>query len=365
MRIACVAGARPNFVKIKPIVDALEARGSIVDLIHTGQHYDALMSDVFFRDLDLRQPDHFLNAGSGTHAEQTARVMIALERRLAANVPDIVVVVGDVNSTLAAAIVGAKAGARVAHVEAGLRSRDWQMPEEINRVVADRLSDFLLAPSEDAAANLAAEGYRPDQIHLVGNVMVDSLLVARGRAAARTVLRDLGLDPGGYGLVTLHRPENVDNPAILAGLLETLRCLATALPLVLPAHPRLAATLPAGELGAIRLIEPQGYLDFVALEMAARVVLTDSGGVQEETTVLGIPCLTLRESTERPATVTHGTNVVVGRDPERIAQAFASAVSGAVTPRRPALWDGRAAERIADILVTSDGRQPRPTDVTA
>ena len=363
MRIACVAGARPNFVKIKPVVDALEARGADVDLIHTGQHYDALMSDVFFRDLDLRRPDHFLGAGSGTHAEQTGRVMLALEQRLAETRPDIVVVVGDVNSTLAAAIVGAKAGTLVAHVEAGLRSRDWRMPEEINRVVADRLSDFLFAPSEDAVENLELEGYRPDQIHLVGNVMVDSLLVARSRAAARPVLRDLGLQEGGFGLVTLHRPENVDHSDVLAGLLETLRGLAEELPLVLPAHPRLEAVLAGADLGSIRLVEPQGYLDFVALEMFARVVLTDSGGVQEETTVLGVPCLTLRESTERPVTVTHGTNVVVGRDPERITRAFAKALSGGVAPRSPALWDGHAAVRIAEVLVTADGDRPRPTDV--
>ena len=364
MRIACVAGARPNFVKIKPVVDALEACDVDVDLIHTGQHYDALMSDVFFRDLELRQPDHFLGAGSGTHGEQTGRVMVALEQRVAETHPDIIVIVGDVNSTLAAAIVGAKAGALVAHVEAGLRSRDWRMPEEINRVVADRLSDFLLAPSEDAVENLELEGYRLDQIHLVGNVMVDSLLIARSRAAARPVLRDLGLREGGFGLVTLHRPENVDHPDVLASLLETLRELGKELPLVLPAHPRLEAVLAGVDLGAIRLVEPQGYLDFVALEMSARVVLTDSGGVQEETTVLGVPCLTLRESTERPVTVTHGTNVIVGRSPERISRAFAAALNGQVSPQRPPLWDGHAAERIAEVLVGADKNRPRPTDVT-
>lgn len=363
MRIACVAGARPNFVKIKPVVDALQARGAEVDLVHTGQHYDPLMSDVFFRDLDLRRPDYFLGAGSGTHAEQTARVMIAFEDLLEQTRPDIVVVVGDVNSTLAAAIVAAKAGSLVAHVEAGLRSRDWRMPEEINRVVADRLSDFLFAPSEDAAENLRLEGYRPDQVHLVGNVMVDSLLAARGRAAARTVLRDLDLRERGFGLVTLHRPENVDKADVLSSLLETLRALSEELPLVLPAHPRLTAMLAGVDLGSIRVVEPQGYLDFVALEMSARVVLTDSGGVQEETTVLGVPCLTLRESTERPATVTDGTNVVVGRDPERIAREFHRALGGTVTHRRPALWDGHAAERIAEVLVMANLSRPRPTDL--
>ena len=278
MRVACIAGARPNFVKIKPVVDALEGRGVDVDLIHTGQHYDALMSDVFFRDLGLRSPDHFLGAGSGTHAAQTANVMIALEERVAATKPEILVIVGDVNSTLAAAIVGAKAGCLVAHVEAGLRSRDWRMPEEVNRVVADRLSDFLFAPSEDAVANLELEGYRPDQIYLVGNVMVDSLLVAREQAAGRTVLQELGVHDRAFGLLTLHRPENVDQPDVLLGLLRTIRALAEQLPIVLPAHPRLRAMLggrrPGGDSArrAARVPRLRGaWID------VAQVVLTDSG----------------------------------------------------------------------------------------
>jgi UDP-N-acetylglucosamine 2-epimerase (non-hydrolysing) len=358
-----VAGARPNFVKIKPIIDALAERGAEIDLVHTGQHYDEALSAVFFRDLGLRMPDHVLDTGSGTHAEQTASVMVGFERRLADNRPDVVVVVGDVNSTLAAALVAAKAGAFVAHVEAGLRSHDWRMPEEVNRVVTDRVSDFLFAPSEDAVANLRAEGYREDQIHLVGNVMVDSLLAARERALRRPILGELDLRPGEFGLVTLHRPENVDRPEVLRGLIAILSGLSAELPLVLPAHPRLTAVLAGVDTGSIQITEPCGYLDFIALETAARVVLTDSGGVQEETTVLGVPCLTLRESTERPITVTEGTNVVVGKDPDRIRAGFAQALNGSFAPRRPHLWDGRAGGRIADVLLRTDSAHPRPTAI--
>jgi UDP-N-acetylglucosamine 2-epimerase (non-hydrolysing) len=363
VKAVLVAGARPNFMKAKPVLDALEQRGVETTLVHTGQHYDALMSDVFFDDLGLRHPDRHLGAGSGTHAEQTARVMTGLEALLEAEPTDVVIVVGDVNSTLAAAIVGAKAGARVAHVEAGLRSRDWRMPEEINRVVADRVSDLLFAPSADAAENLRREGYREDQIHLVGNVMVDTLLGALERARARPVADELRLTPGEYGLVTLHRPENVDDPSVLMTLLALLDELADELPLVLPAHPRLAAALDGASATSIRLLDPLGYLDFVALEADARLVLTDSGGVQEETTMLGVPCLTLRESTERPVTVTEGTNTVVGRDPARIRAAFDRALDGKVELRKPALWDGRAAERIAAVIAAQTASRPRPTDL--
>jgi UDP-N-acetylglucosamine 2-epimerase (non-hydrolysing) len=363
VKAVLVAGARPNFMKAKPVLDALEALDIGTTLVHTGQHYDPVMSDVFFDDLDLRRPDYHLGAGSGSHAEQTARVMLGLEALLRELPTDVVIVVGDVNSTLAAAVVGAKAGTRVAHVEAGLRSRDWRMPEEINRVVADRVSDYLFAPSEDAVQNLRREGYRDDQIHLVGNVMVDTLLGALDRARARPVLTELGLDPGGYGLVTLHRPENVDDAPALRGLLSTLDELSAELPLVLPAHPRLLGALDGVEPRAVRVLDPLGYLDFVALEAHARVVLTDSGGVQEETTVLGIPCLTLRESTERPVTVTEGTNVVVGRDPARIRAAFTRALGGGVQPRAPALWDGRASTRIASVIAAASETQLRPTDL--
>ena len=350
-----MAGARPNYMKVKPVMDALEERGAQVVLVHTGQHYDPAMSDVFFAELGIRRPDHFLGAGSGTHAVQTCRVMTAFEPLVAELAPDVVVVVGDVNSTLACALVTAKLGVTLAHVEAGLRSRDRSMPEEINRLVTDRVSDYLFAPSADAVVNLQAEGYRPEQIHLVGNVMVDTLLANAGRAAAGGTLARLGLRPGEYGLVTLHRPANVDDPAVLSALLVALTEISRSCPLVLPAHPRVAdrlhgAGLPAG----IRIIPPAGYLDFIALEASARLVLTDSGGVQEETTVLGVPCLTLRDSTERPITITEGTNRLVGREPDRIIRT-AREVMAAPTPRSrmPALWDGHAGQRIATALIAA------------
>ncbi len=364
VRVLCVAGARPNFMKVKPVMDALERLGAEVVLVHTGQHYDAAMSEVFLAELGIRAPDHLLGVGSGTQAEQTAKVMVALEPLVARCGADVVVVVGDVNSTVAAALVAAKAGCLVAHVEAGLRSREWSMPEEVNRVVTDRLSDYLFAPSPDALDNLRAEGYREDQVHLVGNVMVDTLLATLDRARARPILGELGLEPKGYGLVTLHRPANVDDPVVLANILGTLGEVAREVPLVFPVHPRTAERLGDVQVpDGLRLIDPAGYLDFLALEDAARLVLTDSGGVQEETTVLGVPCLTLRESTERPITVTEGTNRVVGRDPSRILAGARDILAKGVVPRCPALWDGRAGERIARVIV--DGGPPlshrRPT----
>ena len=361
MRLICVAGTRPNFVKIKPVMDALEARGAEVILVHTGQHYDPAMSEVLFADLGLRRADHFLGAGSGTHAVQTSRVMTAFEPLAADLAPDVVVVVGDVNSTLACALVAAKLGIPLAHVEAGLRSGDRSMPEEINRIVTDRISDYLFAPSPDAVASLLAEGCRPEQIHLVGNVMVDTLLANAGRAAAGGTLARLGLRPGRYGLVTLHRPATVDDPAVLGALAPALAEISRDCPLVLPAHPRADEPLRrAGFADVVRIIPPAGYLDFIALEAAARLVLTDSGGVQEETTVLGVPCLTLRDSTERPITLTQGTNRLVGRDPDRIVRAarevLAAPPPGPVpAPRVPALWDGQAGPRIAAVLVAGPG----------
>jgi UDP-N-acetylglucosamine 2-epimerase (non-hydrolysing) len=366
MRIICVAGARPNYMKVKPVMDALEAHGAEVILVHTGQHYDPAMNDVFFEDLGIRRPDHFLGAGSGTHAAQTSRVMTAFEPLVAELHPDVVVVVGDVNSTMACALVTAKSGALLAHVEAGLRSRDWTMPEEVNRVVTDRVSDYLFAPSEDGVSNLRAEGYREDQIHLVGNVMVDTLLANLQRALAGDVVARLGLEPRQYGLVTLHRPANVDDPAVLEALLSALDEVAQTYPLVLPAHPRAAQRLHDANMSArVQVIPSAGYLDFVALEALAGVVLTDSGGVQEETTALGVPCLTLRDNTERPITLTEGTNQLVGRDPERIVKAALSVLDDPPPPRAPALWDGRAGQRIAEVLVegTRSGEVPRPTDL--
>ena len=363
MRIVGVAGARPNFMKIKPVLHALEERSVETVLVHTGQHYDEAMSDVFFDELGLRRPDAFLGVGSGSHAEQTGRVMTAFEPVLESLRADAVVVTGDVNSTMACAIVAAKAGVAVAHVEAGLRSRDWAMPEEINRVVTDRVSDDLFAPSADAVDNLRDEGYRDDQIHLVGNVMVDTLLANLDRARAAPALSRLGLVPGQYGLVTLHRPTNVDDPAILGRLLGALVEVAARCPLVFPVHPRTRRQLTARALPNIRLLEPLGYLEFLGLQAQAGIVLTDSGGIQEEATVLGIPCLTLRDNTERPITVEQGTNVVVGRDPGRIVAEAHRALDGSFSPRRPEFWDGRAGERIADVLVAKGppAQRLRPT----
>jgi UDP-N-acetylglucosamine 2-epimerase (non-hydrolysing) len=368
VRVICVAGARPNYMKVKPVMDALEEQGADVILVHTGQHYDPAMNDVFFADLGIRPPDHLLGAGSGSHATQMGRVMTAFEPLAGRVRPDVVVVVGDVNSTLACALVTARSGALLAHVEAGLRSRDWSMPEEINRVVTDRVSDYLFAPSADAVANLQAEGYRDDQIYLAGNVMVDTLLANLGRAVEGDTLRRLGLEPRGYGLATLHRPANVDDPAVLATLLPALDEVARMCPLVLPAHPRTAQRLRDADLSRrVRVIPPAGYLDFVALEASARLVLTDSGGVQEETTVLGVPCLTLRDNTERPITLTEGTNQLVGRDPDRIVTVARQVLADPPARRRPTLWDGRAGHRIASALLDDEGarERPRPTDVAS
>ncbi|WP_329280453.1 non-hydrolyzing UDP-N-acetylglucosamine 2-epimerase [Streptomyces sp. NBC_01451] len=364
-RIVCVAGARPNYMKIKPVMDALERRGAEVVLVHTGQHYDPAMNDVFFADLGIRPPDRFLGVGSGSHAEQTGRVMTAFEPLLDEVSPDIVVVVGDINSTLACALVTAKAGPLLAHVEAGLRSRDWSMPEEVNRVATDRVSDYLLAPSPDAAENLRAEGYRDDQIHLVGNVMIDTLLANLERARASDVLTRYGLSRGEYGLVTLHRPANVDDPEVLTALLKALGEIAGRCPLLLPVHPRASQRLAEiGVPGGVRLVPPAGYLDFIALQDSARVVLTDSGGIQEETTALGVPCVTLRDNTERPITVEQGTNVLAGRDPARIVSTVNRVLDAPPAPRRPELWDGRASDRIADVLLEGGdaSTRQRPTD---
>jgi len=361
-----VAGARPNFMKVKPVMDALGRRGVEVVLVHTGQHYDAAMSDVFFADLGIRTPDRHLDVGSGSHAVQTAAVMVAFEGLVAELRPDLVVVVGDVNSTVACALVAAKAGCLVAHVEAGLRSRDWAMPEEVNRVVTDRISDYLLAPSQDAVDNLWAEGYRPDQVHLVGNVMVDTLLANLDRALTSDALARLGVRSREYGLVTLHRPANVDDPNVLRRILDGLAVPSRELPLVLPAHPRTRPLLERlGVPEGVTLVPPAGYLDFIALEASARLVLTDSGGVQEETTVLGVPCLTLRDNTERPITVEEGTNRLVGRDTDRIAAAALEVLASPPPARRPALWDGHAGDRIARVLVTggTPADRLRPTDV--
>jgi UDP-N-acetylglucosamine 2-epimerase (non-hydrolysing) len=316
MRTLVVAGARPNFMKVAPILRALERAGHRGVLVHTGQHYDAAMSDAFFRDLEIPAPDYHLGVGSGSHAVQTARVMEAFEPVLEEVRPHWVVVVGDVNSTLACALVTSKRredlGSRVAHVEAGLRSRDWRMPEEVNRVLTDRLSDLLLTPSRDAEPNLIAEAIEPEKIRFVGNVMIDTLLHQLPSAREVHLAERLGLRRGGYACATLHRPSNVDDPVALRAILDALVRVSEALPVVLPLHPRTRKSVDTFGLSAhlerLVVLDPVGYREMLSLTDGAAVVLTDSGGLQEETTALGVPCVTLREQTERPVTITHGTN---------------------------------------------------------
>ena len=358
IRVVEVAGARPNFMKIGPLHAAMNRAGVFdITLVHTGQHYDRDMSDVFLRDLGLPEPRYALDVGSGTHAEQTAQVMLRLEPHLGRERPDVLLVVGDVNSTLAAALTAAKLLIPVAHVEAGLRSRDRSMPEEINRLVTDAISDLLFAPSMDAVDNLLSEGVEERRIHLVGNVMIDSLEALLHIAQRSRILELLELAPKRFLVATLHRPSNVDGDASLHQVVEALSAAASFMPLVFVAHPRtqrrLEETAFARKLDTrgVRVLEPLGYVDFLKLMSSAAGVLTDSGGIQEETTVLGVPCLTVRDTTERPVTVTEGTNHVVGLDVERITKAVADIAKGeAPNPRRPPLWDGHAAERIVAIL---------------
>lgn len=360
VEIACVVAARPNFMKMAPVVEALRAREGIrAALVHTGQHYDEAMSRVFFDELGMPAPDVNLESGSGSHAAQTARVLERFDEYLEASCPGLVVVAGDVNSTLACALAAAKRTIPVAHVESGLRSRDRTMPEELNRILTDALSDLLFVPSADAVENLTREGVPLERIHLVGNSMIDSLRRHLPAARARLAPQRHGLPPGAYAVATIHRPSNVDDPARLARLLEALRDLARLLPVIVPVHPRTAARVAAlGEEGAgsaetpgLSVVPPLGYLDFLGLMDSARLVLTDSGGIQEETTALGVRCLTLRDNTERPITVTEGTNRLIGSDPASILPAARQALAeGSTETNLPALWDGRAGERIAAIL---------------
>jgi len=358
IRVVEVAGARPNYMKVAPVHRALLAAGGFDPcFVHTGQHYDWEMSAVFVRDLGLPDPDVELGVGSGTHAEQTAQVMLRLEPVLIERAPDVVVVVGDVNSTLGGAITAVKLNIPVAHVEAGLRSFDRTMPEEINRLLTDAISDLLFAPSADAVDNLLTEGVPDQRIHLVGNVMIDSLDALLPRAGESDVLDRLGLTPRTYLVATLHRPSNVDAPDALERVVDLLISAGGILPLVLVTHPRTRLRLiDAGlaerlELARVLVLEPLGYLDFVHLLANAAGALTDSGGIQEETTVLGVPCLTLRDRTERPITVTEGTNRVVGLDRDLVLDAVRSIAAGdATSPRRPDLWDGHAADRIVGVL---------------
>lgn len=354
MNVLSIAGARPNFMKVAPVIRGLEERGVPAFLVHTGQHYDPAMSATFFSDLGLREPDVHLEVGSASHAVQTARVMERLEPVIEERRPDLVVVVGDVNSTLAGALVCAKVGVPVAHVEAGLRSFDRTMPEEINRLLTDQVSDLLFTTSPEAETNLIREGVRAESIHFVGNPMIDSLERHLERARGSDTLSRLGLDGQQYGLVTLHRPSNVDDPDVLAGVLGALADVAREVPLVFPAHPRTVKMIHHFGLAhadGVWMIEPVGYIDFLRLMADARIVLTDSGGIQEETTVLGVPCLTIRENTERPITIEMGTNRLVGSDPDRIrSEALASLKGPRPAVVRPPLWDGKAGERIAGVI---------------
>jgi len=353
MKILHVVGARPNFMKAAPALSALQAHGFHQLLVHTGQHYDAAMSEVFFQQLGLPAPDFNLEVGSGSHAAQTALIMTRFEEVVLRERPDLVLVYGDVNSTVAAALVCAKLGLRVGHVEAGLRSFDRTMPEEINRLVTDQLADLLFTPSEDGNRNLAREGVPAEKVFLVGNLMIDSL-VRLLPSARRPELPGLA---GPYALVTLHRPANVDDPGRLRQLFAILTELSREVAVVFPVHPRTRARLEdlglAADGARFRLIEPLGYLEFLALEREAKVVVTDSGGVQEETTYLGVPCITVRPNTERPVTVEVGTNRVIGENLPGILDAARQAIAGDWKQGGlPELWDGRAGSRLADVIAS-------------
>lgn len=363
IRVINVVGARPNFMKIAPVIEAMNALPECFEqfLVHTGQHYDERMSRAFFEDLGMPRPDIDLEVGSDSHAGQTGRVMMAFERVCVDLAPDLVVVVGDVNSTLACSITAKKLGIRVAHVEAGLRSRDMSMPEEINRLCTDVICDFLFTTDIRANENLQAEGIDPGKIHFVGNVMIDTLLKHRTMAERLPVLDDLGLREGDYATATLHRPSNVDDPVVLRGILEAIGEIGRRIPVVFPMHPRTRKMIDQFDLGrlieaatddrGVRVLEPLGYLEFLRLNMGAKMVLTDSGGLQEETTLLGVPCITLRHNTERPVTCEQGTNVLVGNDRGAILAAADAVFDGVARMGTiPDKWDGQAARRIVEHL---------------
>lgn len=368
-QVMLIAGARPNFMKIAPLHRELRKHPAEfnVTLVHTGQHYDVNMSDVFFRDLEIPEPDIFLGVGSGSHAEQTAGVMVAFEKVCRERRPDLVIVVGDVNSTMACAITAVKLGTPVAHVEAGLRSRDRTMPEEINRLVTDAISDILFTPSQDGDENLIHEGCSPEKIHRVGNIMIDSLCFILPKIRTNESYARFGLRKGDYALVTLHRPSNVDNPDDLRDISHALAGVSEILPVVFPVHPRTRTSLERFGLleylasSRIVLAEPLGYTDFMGLMTNARLVVTDSGGVQEETTYLGIPCLTLRPNTERPVTVIEGTNELA--ELKTLADFARKICDGQWKKGRiPELWDGNAAQRIVAVLRTFFSARPRDGD---
>ncbi|HMH48316.1 MAG TPA: UDP-N-acetylglucosamine 2-epimerase (non-hydrolyzing) [Solirubrobacteraceae bacterium] len=360
MRIAYVVGARPNFVKMAPVISEMRHRvpGMHHTLIHTGQHYDRLMSDIFLEELDVPAPDHMLGVGSASHAVQTARVMERIEPVLEAERPDLVLVPGDVNSTLAATLVAIKLGIPVAHLESGLRSFDRTMPEEINRIVADEFAQHLFLHCDEAVENLRAEGIADERMHFVGNTMIDSLVAMEDRFRDTNAATSYGVKAGEYLLVTLHRPALVDGP-LLADVIARLENSSRELPVVFPVHPRtrkMIELIRFETAASMRLIEPVSYLEFLSLEADAAAVLTDSGGVQEETTYLGVPCFTLRDNTERPVTVRAGTNTLLGLEPERIDDIVPSLAHAKRPTDPPPLWDGRAAERVADVLQTA-GRE--------
>lgn len=363
MTVHMIAGARPNFMKIAPILRAAKKQESRVQcrVIHTGQHYDRAMSDVFFEELGIPAPDHYLGCGGGSHAEQTAKIMVKYEELCISEQPDLVLVVGDVNSTLACAIVAKKLHVKVAHVEAGLRSGDRDMPEEINRLVTDAISDLYFVTEPSGEEHLQREGQPDEKIHHVGHVMVDNVIYQRDKLEREPLSEGDSIavkeQHSDYGVVTLHRPSNVDDPKVFAELAGALKKISERLPLVFPVHPRTRANLEKFgiDLGsAITLLDPMGYMDFLNLWKDAKVVMTDSGGLQEETTALGVPCLTLRENTERPITIEEGTNVLVGTDPALIEKSASQILDGAGKKgQRPELWDGHAAERIIEVLLNA------------
>ena len=358
-KIACVVGARPNFVKMAPLLRELESRGADCTLIHTGQHYDKSLSDVFFEDLDIRQPDISLGIGSGTHGQQTARVLEAIEQVLIEKQFDTLVVVGDVNSTMAATLAAAKLGVSVAHVEAGLRSFDRGMPEEINRIVTDSISDHLLVSEPAGVENLLREGQDESKIKLVGNIMIDTLLSRLDAARERDVPTRLGVTPKEYAVVTLHRPSNVDDQETLAGIVAALAEIAKNVPIVFPIHPRTKKQLETFDLlsdvekcPGIQFSGPLGYLDFLSLTSSARLIVTDSGGLQEESTALCVPCLTMRANTERPITVDEGSSTLIGNDANLLRKHYHDIIFGSYKQSTcPDLWDGKAAVRISDALL--------------
>jgi len=360
MKIVNVVGARPNFMKIAPLMAQYTKYNQIEPfLVHTGQHYDEEMSSSFFSQLEIPEPDINLEIGSASHAVQTAEIMKAFEQVVLEHKPDVVLVVGDVNSTVACGLVAVKLGVKLAHVEAGLRSFDRSMPEEINRVLTDSISDILFCTEQSGVDNLIREGIPGEKMFLVGNVMIDTLLKNKAKAETSNILNQLNLDGNDFAVLTLHRPANVDDPLIFGRILDALEVIQNDMPIIFPVHPRTKKNLVSSSLGERMEIQPNlqfidalGYLDFLKLMSSAKIVLTDSGGIQEETTILDIPCLTLRENTERPVTVEIGSNQIVGTDTSRIISAYRQAVNGGWRkPQMPPLWDGRASERIVKILL--------------